>query len=88
MSIARHPTCGDKVYGFLGLVDPDATLPVDYSSSVEQLYFRVIWKVAETESNKSADDLFKFCRMLRRSLELNDRRDVLLDKLFKQSVPM
>jgi hypothetical protein len=66
----------DKVYGLLGLVRPSNAISVDYSNSREDVYFRVLKKVAEDEFDISEDGLIKFARMLRRSLGLPVQVDV------------
>jgi hypothetical protein len=61
-SICRHCKATDprdKVFGLLGLANGDAALSVDYSISVEQLYFRVLQKAMEREHSFSSIELMQ-----------------------------
>jgi hypothetical protein len=72
----------DKVFGLLGLVDAKASISVDYSNTPEELYFRVLHKVFESEHRfSSKKSLKKFGVNLCGSLRLPESVAKLGEKL-------
>jgi hypothetical protein len=76
----------DKIYGLLGLVNAETTISVEYSNSVEELYFRVVKKVYQTELIASEVELRRFHQNLRRTLMLPGHMDFRTEEFVQGSV--
>ncbi|KAK5689813.1 hypothetical protein LTR97_012572 [Elasticomyces elasticus] len=77
----------DKIYGFLGLANDNssATIPVDYSKSVQQLFEDVVWfhyqKFRKDVTSPCAAQLIKLCEFLQHYLRGRQHYRDSLDKV-------
>jgi hypothetical protein len=74
----------DKVYGLLGLVEPQSSVPeIDYSKSVERVFLDALRIILMENHVESVPRLLDIAQFLIRNMCLPKRHQVALENLFK-----